>query len=73
MGNLNATEEKVIDLVEKYAIEDLDGALELVTGLFVGLMTTYMELNDQDPNTELVISGNGEGQRKITLHRKGEQ
>lgn len=73
MGDLNERKEVIIDLIGELAGNDVDLALELVTGLFVGLLTAYMEFKDQDPDTEIVLNGDGEGQRKITLHRKGEQ
>ena len=72
MSDTEEKKENIIDLIGKLAGEDVDGALELVTGLFVGLLTAYMEFKDQDPNTEIVLNGDGKGQRKITLHRKGE-
>ena len=73
MSDLNAKKEIIIDLIGELAGQDVDLSLELVTGMFVGLLTAYTEFKGEDPSTEIVIDGDGEGQRKITLHRKGEE
>lgn len=73
MSKLTEEEDLIVDLIGQLAGQDIDAAVELVTGVFAGLMRAYMEFNDQDPDTEIVISGDGEYRRKITLHRKGEE
>ena len=70
MSELNEKEQEITNLIGELAGEDVDAALELATGIFVGMLTAYMEFKGEDPNVETVITGSGPGQRRITLHAK---
>ena len=62
------TTDELIDEFIDYAREDLEGAMQLMTGLFVGISESYVKSQgeDIDCKKEIVIDGNG--QRKITIH-----
>ncbi len=52
-----------------YAYEDIEGALMLITGLFVGINVAYCELKSGEGDGQKKIDIEGpEGQRKITIH-----
>jgi len=53
----------------EYACNDIEGALMLITGLFVGLNVAYCELKSGEGDGQKTIEIEGpEGQRKITIH-----
>ena len=60
------TTDELIDEFIDYAREDLEGAMQLMTGLFVGISEYYVKSQGADYKKEIVIDGNG--QRKITIH-----
>ena len=64
-----STSEIVLDAIHELAKSDLEEALMVVTGAFVGLNVAFVEINgsEGDGNRELTIDG-PEGQRKITIH-----
>ena len=58
--------DELIDEFIDYAREDLDGAFQLMTGLFVGISEAYIKSKGEDYKKEITIDGNK--QRKITVH-----
>ncbi len=63
------TKDELADEFTEYAKQDIEGALSLITGLFVGLNVAFVELrgNVRDGQKQIEIDG-PEGQRKITIH-----
>jgi len=63
------TKEELVDEFSELAKADIEGALQVITGLFVGLNVAFVELrgNDGDGSKQITIDG-PEGQRKITIH-----
>ncbi len=55
-------EEEFVKLIEA----DTDAALQLITGMFVGLTLEYMRRRGHDPSGEIKIQGGH--QRDITIH-----
>lgn len=52
-----------------YAKQDIEGALQLITGLFIGLNTAFVEIHADKGDSDKAIHIQGpEGQRKITIH-----
>ena len=60
--NTQELEKAFLKLVD----EDIELALQIVTGMFVGLTIEYTKLRGHDTSTDLVINGCGE--RNITIH-----
>jgi len=53
----------------EYAKNDIEGALILITGLFVGINVAYCEIRSGEGDGQKTINIKGtEGQRKITIH-----
>ncbi len=63
------TKDELADEFTEYAKQDIERALSLITGLFVGLNVAFVELrgNVRDGQKQIEIDG-PEGQRKITIH-----
>ncbi len=63
------TKEELENGFTEYAIEDIEGALQLVIGLFIGLNVAYCDIRGGEGNSKkkIIIEG-PEGQRKITIH-----
>lgn len=63
-----AQDEIVNDFIE-YAKQDIEGALMVITGLFIGLNVTFAELHgDEGDGLKKINIVGPEGQRKITIH-----
>jgi hypothetical protein len=60
--NTKKLEDEFVKLVE----EDTEAALQLVTGMFVGLTLEYMRRRGHSPDCDVLIDGGG--QRDITIH-----
>ena len=60
------TTDELTDVFIDYAREDLEGAIQLMTGLFVGISESYVKSQGADYKKEIIIDG--KGQRKITIH-----
>lgn len=53
----------------EYAYSDIEGALQLITGLFVGLNVAFCDIRGSDGDGQKKINIEGpDGQRKITIH-----
>lgn len=59
--------EQLEKLMFELAGEDVNEALKVSAGLFVGLYVAYLERTGSDINKAINIEG-GEGQRNITIH-----
>ncbi len=62
MNDTAKFEDAFLELVER----DTDQALQLITGMFVGLTIEYARRRGQDASVELLIKGCGN--RDITIH-----
>lgn len=62
--NTEIFEAAFIELVS----DDTEAALQLITGMFVGLTVEYMKRRGFDSTGDIKIE-NGDGQRDITIHR----
>ena len=62
--NTSKFEQAFLELVA----EDTEGALQLITGMFVGLTLEYIRRRGEDETKTLRI--NGCGNRDITIHAK---
>lgn len=60
--------EKIEKLMLELAAEDVNEALEVATGLFVGLCVAHAEQQGHDTNQNSINVKGGEGQRNITIH-----
>lgn len=60
--NTKKFEEAFLELVET----DTEAALQLITGMFVGLTLEYTRRRGEDASVELLIKGCGN--RDITIH-----
>ena len=60
--NTKALEDEFIKLIE----DDTEGALQLITGMFVGLTLEYMRRRGYEPSGDIKIDGGH--QRDITIH-----
>ena len=62
--------QSLAEAITEYAKEDLEQALGLLGGIFVGLNEVYVANNSDDERAkmDIVITG-GVGQRKVTIHR----
>lgn len=61
------TEEELMKAFGKYAARDLDGALVLITGLFVGICEVCCEIRGVESGKTINIAGMA-GERPITIH-----
>lgn len=58
--------------ITDFAKEDLETALQLIGGIFIGLNEVYISMRTDDEtakNKDIVISSDIPGQRKVTIHR----
>ena len=63
------TQDELVSEFTEYAKQDVEGALQLITGLFVGLNVAFVELRGDEGDGQKQITIDGpEGQRKITIH-----
>jgi hypothetical protein len=60
--NTKALEDEFVKLIET----DTDAALQLITGMFVGLTLEYMRRRGHEPSGDIKIDGGR--QRDITIH-----
>lgn len=60
--NTKKFEESFLELVD----DDVEAALQLITGMFVGLTVEYTKIRGHDPSVDLFIDGCGN--RNITIH-----
>lgn len=60
------TKDELANGFKELASNDVDGALALATGIFVGLVEACVAMNGEDPKREIKIESGR--QRDITLH-----
>lgn len=60
--NTKALEAEFVKLIE----QDTEAALQLITGMFVGLTLEYMRRRGHEPSGDITIKGGS--QRDITIH-----
>ena len=61
------TLDEVTTSFRKYMHEDLEGALQLITGMFVSVSEVYMEVRGYSSDGEIRFT-TGAKQRDITIH-----
>jgi hypothetical protein len=61
------TKDELIEILTDYAKTDIEGALQVVSGVFIGLHEVYIEMRGEDGKKKIDIDGPA-GQRKITIH-----
>ncbi len=54
----------------EYANNDIEGAMSLIMGLFIGLNEAYIELRGEDGTKEIRLETLN--QRNVTIHKRGE-
>lgn len=61
--------DQLVDAFIELAKEDMEGALQAVTGLFIGLNVAFVELKGEEGDGQKQIDIDGPpGQRTITIH-----
>ena len=61
--------DELVEEVTEYAKEDIEGAIQIITGLFVGLNVAYVEMRGDEGDGDKQIDIEGPtGQRRITIH-----
>jgi hypothetical protein len=61
------TKDELIENLIDYAKTDIEGALQIVCGAFIGLHEVYIEMRGEDSKKQIDINGTA-GQRKITIN-----
>jgi len=61
------TKNQLIKILTDYAKTDIEGALQVVSEVFIGLHEVYIEMRGEDEKKQIDIVGLA-GQRKITIH-----
>ena len=68
---MNEQQQKLEKAFIEYAKADIEGALQLITGMFVGVHIAFCECMGEKGDSDNQINIKGPiGQRKITIHAK---